>query len=96
MKNRDEMEAIGDEISLSIYHIRQAQSIGHEISTIMSKVEMLNGLVEQELLGVEIYKSYAERQKKDIKNLIAQVYANMELDKVKGNFDRVFEETKDE
>lgn len=91
MKTRDEMEAIGDEFGLSTYHIKQAQSIGHEISTIMSKVEMLNSLVGEELLDEELYKNFAERQKKDIKNLIAQLYANMELDKVRSSFDRVFE-----
>lgn len=52
---------------------------------------MLNGLVEEGLLDGELYKNFAERQKKDVKNLIAQIYANMELDKVKSNFDKIFD-----
>lgn len=90
-KNRDEMKKIGEEIDMSIYHIRQAKGMGNEIADIMSKVDMLNGLVEEGLMDAELYKSYALRQKVDVKSMIAQIYANMELDKVECVFDKIFE-----
>lgn len=89
-KNRNEMEQLGEEINLSTYHIRQAKGMGNEIAEIMAKVDMLNGLVEEGLMDVELYKSYVQRQKKSVKSMIAQIYANMELDKVESMFDKVF------
>lgn len=90
-KNRNEMEQLGEEINLSIYHIRQAKGMGNEIAEIMSKVDVLNELVEEGLIDVEIYKNNVQYQKKNVKNMIAQIYANMELDKVVSVFDKVFE-----
>jgi len=90
-KNRDEMQKIGEEISMSTYHIQEAKQIGYELAEIMAGINTLNGLVEEGLLDAELYKDYALRQKGDIKSLIAKIYANMELDKVECMFDGVFE-----
>lgn len=90
-KSRDEMSELDDKIELSIYHINNAKSAGNEIAEIMTEIRMSRQMVEEGLLGEKLYENYVQRRKKDVKNLIAHTYSNMQLDKIEGNLDRVFE-----
>lgn len=90
-KNRDEMQKIGEEVNLSTYHMKQTKGMGNEIADIVSKIEIMNTLVEENFMDVDVYKNYVERQKTDIKSMIAQMYGNMKLDEVECLFDKVFE-----
>lgn len=90
-KSRSEMQKIGEEVNLSTYHMLQTKGAGNEIADIISKIEIMNGLVEENFIDIEIYKNYVEGQKVEIKNLVAKMYANMKLDEVECLFDKVFE-----
>lgn len=95
-KTRDEMIKLDEEVELNIYNINQAISIGNEISQIATEIRMARQVTEEGILEEEKYKDYTKRRLKDIKNLVAQVYGNMGLDKIESNFDKVFEVKGDE
>lgn len=90
-KDRLEMEKLDDKIGVDIMHLNQAQSIGNELTEAAVEIRMARQMVEEGLFDEELYESYVVRRKKDVKNLVAQIYGNMELDKVECNFDKVFE-----
>lgn len=90
-KNRLEMRDLDDKIGINVIHLNQTQGIGNELSEVAIEVRMARQMVEEGIFDEVLYKDYVDRRKKDIKNLIAQIYGNMELDNVKCNFDKVFE-----
>lgn len=90
-KSRLEMRDLDDKIGINVIYLNQTQDIGNELSEVAIEVRMARQMVEEGIFDEVLYKDYVDRRKKDIKNLIAQIYGNMELDNVKCNFDKVFE-----
>ncbi|MWV44938.1 hypothetical protein GRF59_15050 [Paenibacillus sp. HJL G12] len=92
--NRDQLESIEKEIHFTGYARNKVKAMGNEIADITSKIEMLSGLVGEELLKDELYRNFVLRQRKEIKDIVAQIYSYLHLVDVEGNYDQVFKESK--
>jgi hypothetical protein len=92
--NRDEMQKINEEIHFAGYARNKVKSMGNEIADLTGKIELLSGMVEEGLLDVEIYKTYVFRQKKEIKDMLAEIYSYLKLEDIKGRYDEAFKKEK--
>jgi hypothetical protein len=92
--NKEKMRKINEEINCTAYAIRTVKGMSNEIADISTRIDFASNMVEEGLLDVELYKNYVVRQKKEIKNMIAQIYSYLRLEEVKGSFDEVFKDEK--
>ncbi|MFB4325587.1 MULTISPECIES: hypothetical protein [Paenibacillus] len=53
--------------------------MGNEIADIASEIEIPSGMVGEGLLKEELYRNFVLRQRKEIKDLIAQMYTYLRL-----------------
>ena len=84
------MRKINKEINCTAYAIRNVKGMSNEIADISTRIDFVSNMVEEGLLDVELYKNYVVRQKKEIKDMIAQIYSYLRLEEVKGSFDEIF------
>lgn len=88
------MQKLNEEIHFAGYARNKIKSMGNEIAYLTGKVELASGMVEEGLLDVEIYKDYAIRQKREIKDMLAEIYSYLKLEDVKGHYDDAFKKEK--
>ncbi|MBX4152269.1 hypothetical protein [Paenibacillus lautus] len=91
--NKDELRALEEDLHFTGYARNKVKAMGNEVADITSKIEILSGIVEEGLLKDELYRSFVLRQRKEIKDIIAQIYSYLHLEKVKGHYDHVFKES---
>lgn len=84
------MREINDELNFSGYTRNNVKSGGNHIADLTGKIELASGMAEEGLLEVETYKNYVNRQKKEIKDTLSQIYSQLKLEDTVGNFDFVF------
>lgn len=89
---REQLELIEKELHFTGYARNKVKAMGNEIADITGKIEMLSGLVREDLLNEELYQNYVLRQKKELKDIIAEIYSYLHLEDVKGHYDHVFKE----
>lgn len=96
-KTREEMRIINEEVRCTSYAQLKVKDIGNMIADIASKIEFTSSSVEENFLEEKIYKDWVFRQRRDIKDLLAQIYSHLQLEEVKGHYDHAFErETKND
>ena len=81
--DREQLELIGKELHFTGYARNKVKAMGNEIADITAKIEMLSGLVREDLLNEELYRNYVLRQKKELKDIIAEIYSYLHLEKLK-------------
>lgn len=90
MMNRDVLDKINDEANFSAYARNKVKAMGNEIADITGKVEFASGLVGEGLLSEELYTKFVLRQRKEIKDIVSQIYSYLHLGEVKGHYDNAF------
>lgn len=90
--NLEEMREINREINFSDYARNNIKSMGNGIADIAGKIELASGMVEEGILDLDVYKNYVLRQRKEIKDRVAEIYSYLRLSEVKGHFDDAFKE----
>lgn len=88
--NSQEVQKINEEIHFTGYARNKVKAMGNEIADLTGKVELTSAMVKEGLLDPEIYKNYVLRQKKEIKDMLSEIYSYLKLEDVKGNYDFVF------
>ncbi|MGM1044845.1 MAG: hypothetical protein ACQEXX_01725 [Bacillota bacterium] len=88
--DRDTLEKINKDINFTTYARNRVKAMGNEIADITAKIEMLSGLVGEDLLNEELYRNFVLRQKKEIKDILAEIYAYLKLEEIEGRHDHVF------
>lgn len=92
--NSDEMRKINEELNFTGYARNKVKSIGNEIADVTGKIELASGMVEEGLLDAEMYKNYVSRQKKEIKDMLTEIYSYLKLEDTEGNHDFVLKREK--
>lgn len=91
--NREQLELIEKEIHFTGYARNRVKAMGNVIADITAKIEMLSDLVGEDLLNEELYRNYVLRQKKEIKDILAEIHAYLKLEEIEGRYDHVFKES---
>ncbi len=88
--NSEEMQEINRGITFSDYARNKVKLMGNEIADIAGKLELSSGMVVEGILDLDFYKGYALRQRREIKDRVAEIYSFLNLSDVNGHFDDVF------
>ncbi|MBT2759888.1 hypothetical protein [Paenibacillus sp. ISL-20] len=92
--NRDILESIEKELHFTGYARNKVKAMGNEIADITSKIEILSGIVGEDILKEDLYRNFVLRQRKEIKDIIAQIFSYLHLEDVEGHYDHAFLESK--
>ncbi|MFI2856844.1 hypothetical protein ACH6EH_06860 [Paenibacillus sp. JSM ZJ436] len=87
---RINMEETNKEINCTGYARNKVKSMGNEMAEIVARMEFASNLVSEGILDVELYKNFVERQKVEIKDILAETYSYFHLEDVPGRHDHVF------
>ena len=69
--NREVLDKINEEVNCTTYARNKIKGMGNEIADIVSKIEILSGMVGEDLLKEELYRNFVLRQRKEIKDIVA-------------------------
>ena len=89
--NENEIKEINKDAKLTAYARNNVKAMRNEISDIAVEIGVAEEMMQEGLLDPEAYKNFVHRKRIEVKNMIAQIFGYMNLQEVKGYFDKVFE-----